>query len=211
VRGHTAEEIGQARKYLAKKDKALARADKVTPVFEWRVKEPGLPGLIQLVIEQQVSTASAAAIWARFQGAFTSFDPDAILGRDEDALRALGLSKQKALYVRAIAQAVQSGSLDFDRLSQLGDEEAAASLMLIKGVGRWTAEAYLMGCEGRTDIFPAGDLALQEGLRMADKAEARLDIAALYKRADSWKPYRGIAAHLLWGYYTAVKKGLITA
>jgi len=211
VHGHTAEEIGQARQYLAKKDKALARADKVTPVFQWRVKEAGLPGLIQLVIEQQVSTASAAAIWARFQSAFTSFDPDAILGRDEDALRALGLSKQKALYVRAIAQAVQSGSLDFDRLSQLGDEEAAASLMLIKGVGRWTAEAYLMGCEGRTDIFPAGDLALQEGLRMADKAEARLDIAALYKRANSWKPYRGIAAHLLWGYYTAVKKGLITA
>jgi DNA-3-methyladenine glycosylase II len=83
--------------------------------------------------------------------------------------------------------------------------------MQIMGIGRWTADAYLMGCEGRTDIFPVGDLALQEGLRFADKAETRVGVDALYKRAENWKPYRSVAAHLLWGYYSAVKKGLTVA
>ena len=209
--GHTSTEIAAARCFLAKADRALARADKVTPSFEWRVKDGGVAGLVQLVLEQQVSTASAAAIWARVKGGFSKLTPKAILGKDEAYLRSLGLSGQKARYVRAIAEAAQSETLNFDRLRELGDEEASATLMAIKGIGRWTAEAYLMGCEGRTDIFPAGDLALQEGLRFADKAEKRLTIDELYKRADKWKPYRGVAAHLLWGHYAAVKKGVVAA
>jgi DNA-3-methyladenine glycosylase II len=209
--GHTAEEIASARHLLAKRDRALARADKVTPPFDWRTRNRGFSGLIQLVLEQQVSTASAAAIWARVRNGFSTLTPSAVLAKDQAYLRSLGLSGQKSRYIRAIAEAVQSGVLDFDRLRQLDDENAANKLIQIIGVGRWTADAYLMGCEGRTDIFPAGDLALQEGLRFADKAETRLGVNALYKRAENWKPYRGLAAHLLWGYYSAVKKGLITA
>jgi DNA-3-methyladenine glycosylase II len=209
VGGHTAEEIAKARRHLSKKDGALARADKVTPPFEWRSKSAGFVGLTQLILEQQVSTASAMAIWSRVKGAFPRLSPKAVLEQDEAFLQTLGLSGQKARYVRGIAEAVHSGTLDFSKLRKLGDEQASAILMGIKGIGRWTAEAYLMGCEGRTDIFPAGDLALQEGLRFADRAQKRLPIEELYKRADGWKPYRGVAAHLLWGYYAAVKKGLV--
>ena len=197
--GHTAKEIVAARHLLAKKDRALARADRVTPPFDWRIRDRGFSGLLQLVLEQQVSTASAAAIWARVKDGFSTLTPSAILAKDQTYLRSLGLSGQKARYIHAIAGAVQSGALDFDRLRELDDENAAANLIQIMGVGRWTADAYLMSCEGRTDIFPAGDLALQEGLRFADKAETRLGVDALYKRAENWKPYRGVAAHLLWG------------
>jgi DNA-3-methyladenine glycosylase II len=207
--GHTDEEIARARAHLASADAALARADRVTPPFSWRVKEAGFPGLVQLVLEQQVSTASAASLWARMRAAFPQLTPGAVLAQDKAFLRSLGLSSQKTSYVRGIAEAVEAGSLDLGVLSTLADEEAAAQLMRLRGIGRWTAEAYLMGAEGRTDIFPAGDLALQEGLRWADRAEQRPGIDALYQRAEAWKPYRGVAAHLLWGYYAAVRKNLV--
>lgn len=207
--GHTDEEIARARVHLADVDPALARADRVTPPFRWRVKEPGFPGLVQLVLEQQVSTASAASVWGRVRAAFPRLTPGEVLARDEEVLRDLGLSGQKARYVRGIAAAIEAGTLDLAALPGLADAEAASRLMLIKGIGRWTAEAYLMGAEGRTDIFPAGDLALQEGLRQADRAPQRLGIDALYRRAEAWKPYRGVAALLLWGYYAAIRRGSI--
>ena len=207
--GHSTEEMCEARRFLARTDGALARADMAVPPFEWRVKAPGFVGLVQLVIEQQVSTASAAAIWSRVQGALPGLDPAAVLRQDDAFFRSLGLSGQKVRYVRAVAEAVRDGNLDFDRLRSLGDAEAAEVLVRIKGIGRWTADAYLMGCEGRTDVFPAGDLALREGLRFADGADAALTIPALYERAAAWQPYRGVAAHLLWAYYAAVKNGLV--
>jgi DNA-3-methyladenine glycosylase II len=207
--GLTGREIAQARAHLASVDAALARADRVTPPFAWRVKEAGFAGLVQLVLEQQVSTASAASLWARVRAAFPEVTPSAVLARDEAFLRDLGLSGQKTRYVRGIAEAIEAGTLDLAALPTVSDEEAASRLMLLKGIGRWTAEAYLMGVEGRTDIFPAGDLALQEGLRWADRMEQRLGIDALYRRAEAWKPYRGVAAHLLWAYYTDVREGLV--
>lgn len=209
--GPTTEEIAAARRFLSRADRALARAHKSVPPFEWRLSPGGFPRLTQLVIEQQVSTASAAAIWRRVVTAFPDLTAGDVLETDDAFLRSLGLSSQKARYMRAIAQAVADGSLSFARLRDLDDAEAAAALMSVKGVGRWTAEAYLMGSEGRTDIFPAGDLALQEGLRLAEKAERRLGAKALYARAEGWKPYRGVAAHLLWAYYRAVKQGLLSA
>ncbi len=132
-----------------------------------------------------------------------------VLAHDIEALRALGLSGQKARYVTILAEAQLSGALDFERLRAMDDDAAVQALTSLKGIGRWTAEAYLMGCEGRTDLFPAGDLALQEGLRLAEGAEQRLNEKALYARAEAWRPYRGVAAHLLWSYYTGVKRGVI--
>jgi DNA-3-methyladenine glycosylase II len=131
--------------------------------------------------------------------------PQAVLAASEEQLRSFGLSGQKARYMRAIAQA---GAL-FDDLPGMSDDEAVAHLTAIKGVGRWTAEVYLLFCEGRHDFFPAADIALQEGLRLAEGGEARLSIKALYQRAEIWKPHRGVAALLLWAYYTGVKKGEI--
>jgi DNA-3-methyladenine glycosylase II len=159
-----------------------------------------------MIVSQQVSTAAAAAIWTRFETGLGAVAPQAVLAADEAQLRGFGLSGQKARYVRAIAEAHTSGRADFDTLPGLSDEAAIAALVHIKGVGRWTAELYLLFCEARRDAFPAGDLALQEGLRMAEGSPTRLGEKALYARSEAWRPHRGVAAHLLWAYYGLIKR-----
>ena len=201
------DQIAAARRALAAADPALAKADAAVAAFEWRLHTAGLAGLSRMIVAQQVSTASANAIWGRFAAGVGDFTPSAVLALDDAALRSFGLSSQKARYVRAIAQAQLSGAVDFDRLGELSDAAAIAALTTIKGVGPWTAELYLLFAEGRLDAFPAGDLALQEGLRLADGADTRLAEKALYARAEAWRPYRGVAAHLLWAYYSLAKRG----
>lgn len=196
-------ELIRARAVLAARDPALAAADAAIPCFEWRIRPTGFAGLAKMVIEQQVSVAAAKAIWGRLVSGLPAVSPEHVLATEETALRAFGLSGQKARYVRAIAEA----GFDFDALPRLPDEEAVAALTALKGVGRWTAETYLMFCEGRLDVFPAGDVALQEALRFAEGAAARLTERALYARAEAWRPYRGVAAHLLWAYYGAMRRG----
>jgi DNA-3-methyladenine glycosylase II len=206
----TPEDVTAARLALVILDPALARAHAVTPVFDWRVREGGFSGLLHMIVDQQVSLASAAAIWKRvdagLEGAVT---PDAVLARDIETLRSFGLSIQKARYAHEIARAQTEGRIDFSHLERLSDEEAVAALVAIKGVGKWTAETFLMFCEGRTDLFPAGDVALQEAMRWADRAAARPNEKAAYARAEIWRPHRGVAAHLLWGWYGGVKRGEI--
>jgi DNA-3-methyladenine glycosylase II len=162
-----------------------------------------------MVVEQQVSVASAAAIWARLEAGLGGVTPETILSQDEAGLRRFGLSGPRARYAQGIANAQLSGDVNLVELKALGDDDAVAALTSIKGVGRWTAETYLMFCEGRLDMFPAGDIALQEALRMAEAADVRLREKALYARADAWRPYRGVAAHMLWAYYGGVKRGEI--
>ena len=116
------------------------------------------------------------------------------------------LKEQGARYVIALAEAASEGRIDFDRLRELDDGAAVAELIALKGIGRWTAEVYLMFCDGRRDLFPAGDLALQEGLRMAEGTQVRMGEKALYARAECWRPYRGVAAHLLWAYFAEMKR-----
>ena len=200
-------QIRDARAWLAARDPTLAAADAAVPQFEWRIRPAGFVGLVKMVIEQQVSVAAAAAIWRRFEAGLGGVTPQTVLAVDEAALRAFGLSSQKARYVRGIAEA----GLDYDALPALDDEAAIAALIALKGVGRWSAETYLMFCEGRLDTFPAGDVALQEAVRMATGEAARLDQKALYARAEAWRPYRGVAAHLLWAYYGAVRRGEVSA
>ena len=204
-----AEEIDAARAALAALDPALAVAHAATPIWEWRFRPGGFAGLVKMVVEQQVSVASANAIWNRFEAGLGEVTPEAVLARDIDTLKLYGLSAPKARYAHAIAQAHISGHVDFSRLSELDDNAAVAALISIKGVGLWTAEAYLMMCEGRTDVFPGGDIAIQEAVRLAEQAPARLTQKALYARAEGWRPYRGVAAHLLWAYYVGVKRGEI--
>jgi len=197
--------IVAARRALRRLDPILARADDVTPPFEWRAKTQGFAALAHLIVEQQVSIASAKAIWDRLETGLGALDVDQVLARTVDQLKGFGLSTQKARYIRGIAEAIDQGQLDLAELAALDDETACEKLTAFKGVGRWTAEAYLMGCHARLDVFPAGDIALQEAVRLLDGAEARLAVKDLYARSDMWRPYRSIAAHLLWGFYRSTK------
>ena len=206
----TAERIAAARLALVETDPALQQAHAGTPVFEWRTRVGGFEGLFRMIVEQQVLVASAAAIWKRTVGGLDGkVTPDGVLAHEVETLRSFGLSGQKARYAHEIARAQTDGRIDFDHLGRLSDAEATAVLVAIKGVGRWTAETFLMFCEGRSDIFPGGDIALQEAMRWADRAELRPNEKQAYLRAERWRPHRSVAAHLLWGWYGGVKRGEI--
>ena len=205
----SADDLRLARAELVRLDPALARLDRATPDFEWRLRPGGFAGLVKMVIEQQVSIAAAASIWNRFATGLGEITPERVLGHDEEGLKQFGLSRPKARYVLAIAQAQTSGTIDFAKIASLDDAEAIAALTALKGVGRWTAETYLMFCHGRLDVFPGGDVALQEALRWADNALERPNEKQAYLRAEAWQPYRGVAAHLLWRCYGGGKRGEI--
>ena len=204
----TSAQIAAARTALIALDPALARAHAQTPVFEWRQRPGGYEGLFHMIVDQQISVAAAAAIWQRVaDGLDGVITPQAVLARDQGELRSFGLSGQKAKYGHEIALAHAEGRIDFDHLERLSDEEAIARLVAIKGVGKWTAETFLMFCEGRQDVFPGGDIALQEAMRWADGASLRPTEKQARARAEIWRPHRSVAAHLLWGWYGAVKRG----
>jgi len=205
----SADDLRQARSELVRLDPALERLDRATPEFEWRLRPGGFAGLVKMVIEQQVSVAAAASIWNRFVTGLGEITPDRVLDHDEDGLKLYGLSRPKARYALAIAQAQTAGQIDFENIGALADAEAISALTAIKGVGRWTAETYLMFCHGRLDVFPGGDVALQEAMRWADNASERPNEKQAYARAEVWQPYRGVAAHLLWRCYGGVKRGEI--
>lgn len=206
----TPAQIAAARDSLAAADPALARAHAQTPVFEWRLRADGYEGLFRMIVEQQVSVAAAASIWARtVEGLGGEVTAQAVLARDVETLRTFGLSGQKARYGREIALAQVEGRIDLEHMQTLSDEAAIAALTAIKGVGKWTAETYLMFCEGRLDVFPGGDVALQEAMRWADRADLRPREKQAYARAEIWRPWRGVAAHLLWGWYGGVRRGEI--
>ena len=139
-----------------------------------------------------MSVAAADAIWARLDSGVGGVSAENILKHDIDSLKGFGLSRPKARYALSVAEAERDGAIMFDALPALDDEAAIAALTGLTGIGRWTAEVYLTFCEGRLDFFPAGDVALQEGLRMADDAERRLTEKDLYLRAEAWRPHRGV-------------------
>jgi DNA-3-methyladenine glycosylase II len=205
----TPSELAAARQALADRDPALSRAHAQTPPFEWRVRQAGFVGLFRMIVEQQVSVASAASVWARLQAGLGEITPRNLLAHDLDSLRGMGLSRQKATYGQGMALAQVEGRIDLDHLSTLDDAAAIEALVSLKGVGLCTAEAYLLLCEGRTDVFPGGDVALQEAIKWADGTDVRPDTRGAYARAEVWRPWRGVACHLLWAWYTGVKKGEI--
>ena len=203
----TARQIKRMRAQLVALDPALKRVDAQTPVFPWRTRDGGYMGLLEIMVAQQVSTAAADAIWSRFVAGVGTVTPEQVLARSQDELRSFGLSRPKVRYFRAIAEAVVNGVFTFDALSDLDDQAALDALLTLTGVGRWTAEIYLMFSEHRLDFFPGADIALQEAIRWADGSETRPDIVEANARAERWSPYRSCAAHLLWRWYRAVKSG----
>lgn len=171
-----------------------------------RLKPPGFETLIDIVISQQVSLASAAAIRARMVDAGL-MRQEAVRAATDEELQGAGLSRPKVRYVRAVAQA----TLDYDALAKLSDDDLAASLTAIKGIGPWTAQIYGMFAMGRADMFAPGDLALQEAARVLFDLDARPDAKALAEMAEDWSPWRSVAARALFAYYRVIKNrdGLI--
>jgi DNA-3-methyladenine glycosylase II len=170
-----------------------------------RLREGDFAGLAWIVVSQQVSTASAKAIHGRLAARFPAFTARALLDADDAALRECGLSAPKMRTIRAIASAIDTGTLDFAALAAMTAEEARATMTAIHGVGPWTADIYLLFCLGHPDAWPAGDLALQEAARMALKLRERPDARKLEGIAERWRPARGVAARLLWSWYAVAK------
>jgi DNA-3-methyladenine glycosylase II len=170
-----------------------------------RRREPGFAGLAAIIVSQQVSVASAAAIFGRLQARIVPLEAAGIATATEDDLRACGLSAAKIRALRAVAQAVVEGGLDLKGLSALDAEVAHKALVAVKGVGPWTADIFLLFCLGHPDAFPAGDLALQEAAKLALNLKRRPDAVRLERIAERWRPLRGVAARMLWAYYRGVK------
>ncbi|MGO4389599.1 DNA-3-methyladenine glycosylase [Microvirga sp. 2YAF29] len=170
-----------------------------------RKRPPGFDGLAWIVVGQQVSTASAAAIWGRLRTILEPPAPETFLSLSDEALRAAGLSAGKVRTIRAIATEIVEGRLPLDRLHDLPADEAHAFLTRVKGIGPWTADVYLLFCLGHPDAFPAGDLAVQEAARLAYGLKDRPDAKALTMLAEQWRPWRGVAAKVLWAYYRVAK------
>ncbi len=187
------------RHWLRQADPRLAPALDLGPLPLRRWPE-GFAALLDAIIGQQVSTASAAAIRLRMETAGL-LDEDRVAEASDAELRAAGLSRQKAAYARALALA----RLDYAALREASDDRVIASLIALPGIGRWTAEIYAMFSLGRADVFPPGDLALQEAARMLLDLPERPSERGLRQLAEGWSPWRAVAARALWAYYRAMK------
>lgn len=170
-----------------------------------RRREGGFTGLCTIVIGQQLSVASAAAIRGRLMAAFDPFHHDAVRRARADKLARLGLSAAKIRTLKAIGTAVSKGDINLEALAQMPADDAHNALIKLHGIGPWTADIYLMVCLGHADAWPSGDLALQEAARLALNLRARPDAKRMINLAQIWRPYRAVAAHLLWKYYGVVK------
>jgi DNA-3-methyladenine glycosylase II len=168
-----------------------------------RRREDGFAGLAAIIVAQQLSTASAGAIWGRLAAAFDPLEPAAILRARPARLARIGLSAPKIRALKAIARAVQRGDLALAALGELAAEEAHAALTAVHGIGPWTADIYLLSCLGHADAWPAGDLALQEAARVAFALRARPTAKEMLALAEGWRPWRAVAARILWSYYRA--------
>ncbi|WP_454797640.1 DNA-3-methyladenine glycosylase family protein [Novosphingobium lindaniclasticum] len=186
---------------IAAKEPAIARALDVAGYPEPRIRATGYATLLRTIVGQQVSVAAAASVWNRLEALLgEGIAPEVLLAAEFDALRACGLSRQKQGYARSLCELVVAGTLDFDNLSE-DDDEAIDQLVRIKGIGRWSAEIYLLFAEGRPDIWPAGDLAVQAGLHKILALEARPSEKQTRQIAESWRPHRGAAAIFTWHCY----------
>ena len=191
----------------------LVKADpRLKPVLDkagrpkLRRRAAGFPGLCAIVVTQQLSTSSARAIWGRLEAAFDPFHHDDLRRARAPKLARLGLSAPKIKTLKAIGTAVSQGAIDLEAVGRMEADDAHAALVALHGIGPWTADIYLLFCLGHADAWPAGDLALQEAVRIAFGLKTRPDAKKLAALAEAWRPFRGVAAHLLWAYYAAVKR-----
>lgn len=199
----TGDTIRTAVEALAQREKAFAEVVERHGIPEPRRSDPGAHTLLRTIVGQQVSVAAARSMWSKLEAAYGS-PPDlaAILGASDEELRKAGISRQKAGYARSLAGLVLSGELDLHSLPA-DDDEAIAQLIKIKGIGRWSAEIYLLFAEGRADVWPAGDLAVQVEIGRLLGLEAKPSEKHLREIAERWRPHRGAAAILAWHSYNS--------
>jgi DNA-3-methyladenine glycosylase II len=199
----TVDSINAAVDELARREKAFAAVLERHGRPEPRVSEPEATTLLRTIVGQQVSVAAARSMWAKLEAAYGS-PPDLrkILKASDEDLRLAGLSRQKAGYARSLAELVLTGELDLDGLPG-DDEEAITLLTRIKGIGRWSAEIYLLFAEGRTDVWPAGDLAVQIEIGKLLGLEGKPTEKQLRELAEAWRPHRGAVAVLAWHSYNS--------
>jgi DNA-3-methyladenine glycosylase II len=188
---------------LASREPAFAAVLERHGVPEPRASERGAQTLLRTIVGQQVSVAAARSMWAKLEAGFGS-PPDLakLLAASDEELRAAGMSRQKSGYIRSLAELIISGELDLDNLPD-DDEEAIARLTRIKGIGRWSAEIYLLFAEGRADVFPAGDLAVMIEIGRLLGLDDKPSEKQLRELAEAWRPYRGAAAVLAWHSYNS--------
>jgi DNA-3-methyladenine glycosylase II len=192
--------VAEGAAWLAARDPGFARALPLVGPLPLRREADGFAALLRAIVGQQVSVASARAIWGRLEGAGLT-EPAALARAPDEDLRALGLSRQKARYGRALAAA----GIDFAALRAAPDAEVVRTLVAVPGIGVWTAEIYAMFALGRADVFAPGDLALQEAARVLYGLEKRPTDKALRAMAEAWSPWRSVAARILWAYYRVAK------
>jgi DNA-3-methyladenine glycosylase II len=196
--GIAAETLRNSLDALAAREPRIAAALASAGYPEPRISEPGYQTLLRAIVGQQVSVMAAASMWAKLTALVGDPpDPEALIAASDETLRAAGLSRQKASYARSLAEEVVSGRLDFARLPA-DDEEAIAELVRVKGIGRWTAEVYLLFAEGRTDVWPAGDLAVQIETGRIMGLEGKPTEKRVRELAEAWRPHRGAFAIFTW-------------
>jgi DNA-3-methyladenine glycosylase II len=195
-------DIAEGLDFLIRRDKRLKKVARIAGEVPLRRSGHGLTGLTRIVLAQQLSVASAEAIWRKLQALLPEIAAESLAAASDEDLRSAGLSAPKVRTLRAVAGAVLDG-LDLDRLADLPGDEAHRKLTGIKGIGPWTADIYLLFCLGHADIFPAGDLALRNAVADAFGRDPPIPIDELAEIAEKWSPWRGVAARLFWSYYRA--------
>ncbi|GAB5348054.1 DNA-3-methyladenine glycosylase family protein [Alteriqipengyuania sp. 357] len=199
--GLSARQIRHGLDTVAADDPRVARALEIAGYPEPRIRERGHRTLLRTIVGQQVSVAAADSVWAKLEAEIGSdMPPERIIEADFDALRACGLSRQKQGYARSLCELVAAGELNLDNLPQ-DDEAAIAELTKIKGIGRWSAEIYLLFAEGRPDIWPAGDLAVQKATGKIVGLEGAPSEKETRAIAEDWRPHRGAMAVFTWHAY----------
>ena len=203
---HTDADLDAALRKLVRADPRLQTALDHAGRPALRRREAGLAGLAAIVCAQQLSTASASAIFGRLRAAFDPFHHDALRKARATKLARLGLSAAKIKTLKSIAAEIARGRLDLDALARSDADEAHRTLTALHGIGPWTADIYLLFCLGHADAWPAGDLALQEAARMVFKLRKRPTTKKMIAMAEIWRPWRGVAGHVLWNYSRYTKK-----
>lgn len=186
---------------LILRDPMFATIEAQAGPLAWRVRPRGFPGLLQAIMAQQISNQAASAIWSRLAALPLATTPAGLLALDDEMLRAAGLSRPKMAHSRALAQAFARGSLDADALDAMADDAAIAAISAVRGLGPWTAEVYLLFAHQRMDVFPAGDIAVAGAYAALMGLPARPGPSLLRARAEPWRPYRALAARLLWHHW----------
>lgn len=183
---------------LIELDPSFAGIEAAAGPLPWRTRPRGFAGLLQAIMAQQISNQAASAIWRRLAALPGATTPEGMLALDDDQLRTAGLSRPKMAHSRALAAAFVEGRLEVAALDAMSDAAAIAAIVSVRGLGPWTAEVYLLFAHQRMDVFPAGDIAVAGAAAALKGLATRPGPIALRGMAEAWKPYRALAARLLW-------------